>query len=101
MKNLNSFLVFLSLYHSRYVHGDLPIISVYASYFTKVLVFNVWLQKEKQDGKGKGYRPLNSLEVTLARVKGTSNDWGCAVTMVIALGLNLCGSIVCDKSTDP
>ena len=70
MKDLNSFLVFLSLYHSRYIQGDLPIISVYASYFTKVLVFNVWLQKEKQDGKGKLYKPLKSLEVTSAGSEG-------------------------------
>jgi len=70
VKDLNSFLVFLSLYHSRYIQGDLPIISVYASYFTKVLVFNVWLQKEKQDGKGKLYKPLKSLEVTSAGSEG-------------------------------
>lgn len=68
------------------------------------LIFNVWLtkeEKEENEGKENDTKLLNSLEVTLARVKGTSNDWGCAVTMVIALGLNLCGSIVCDKSTDP
>ena len=76
MKNLNSFLVFLSLYHSRYVYGDLPIISVYASYFAKVLVFNVWLQKEKQDGKGKWYRPLNSMEVTSAGSEGDYSHGG-------------------------
>ena len=56
----------MSLYHSRYIYGDLLIISVYASYFTKVLVFNVWLQKEKQDGKEIQYKLLNSLEVTSA-----------------------------------
>ena len=59
------------------VHTWRPsIISVYASYFTKVLVFNVWLQKEKHDGRRKGYRPLNSLEVTSAGSGGGYSQGG-------------------------